>query len=130
MFASASAHIFAQAATIFDGKISNFESHRLLFAKAFGSLPPVSSHRASRLGLAPLFQQAASCLRGSRRKRLCAEIPPQRFERVSVMRVRISPMTLLRRKSSGCEEFLPNAVHDNFNERVCGGYGVQYGAQP
>src|SRR5207244_10340714 len=76
MFASASARIFAQAATIFDEKISSCRSHRLLFVKAVGSPPPVSSHRASRLGLAPLFQQAASCLRASLRKCLCAEIPP------------------------------------------------------
>src|SRR5438034_3975940 len=77
MFASASAHIFAQAATIFDEKISSYESHRLLFVKAVGSPPPVSSHPASRSALAPLFQQAASCLRASHRKRLCAEIPPR-----------------------------------------------------
>ena len=77
MFASASAHIFAQAATIFDGKISSSKSHRLLFAKAVGSPLPVSSHRASRSAPAPLFQQAASCLRVSRRRHLSAEIPPR-----------------------------------------------------
>src|SRR5436189_6484830 len=76
MFASASARIFAQAATIFDEKISSCRSHRLPFVKAVGSPPPVSSHPASRSALAPLFQQAASCLRASHRKRLCAEIPP------------------------------------------------------
>src|SRR6266567_4452854 len=81
MFASASTHIFAQAATIFDGKISNCRLHRLLFAKAFGSPPPVSSHRASRLGLAPLFQRAASYLKTSRRRRLCAEILPRWFRK-------------------------------------------------
>src|SRR5439155_26309797 len=79
MFASASAHIFAQAATIFDGKISSCESHRLQSAKAVGSPPHVSSHRASRLALAPLFQQVVSCLRVSRRKHLCGETPPPRF---------------------------------------------------
>src|SRR5882724_8108807 len=79
MFAAANAHIVAQAATIFDGKISDCESHRLLSAKAVGSPPHVSSHRASRLALAPLFQQAVSCLRVSHRKHLCAEIQPPWF---------------------------------------------------
>jgi hypothetical protein len=46
------------------------------------------------------------------------------FERVSVMSVRVSPITLLRRKSPGHDYFLPNAVHDNLNGRVCGGYGA------
>src|SRR5262245_29490697 len=76
MFALASAHIFAQAATIFDGKISSSESHRLLFVKEVGSPPRVSSPRASRSALAPLFQRAVSCLRVSRRKHLSEEIPP------------------------------------------------------
>src|SRR6266480_3771924 len=76
MFASASAHIFAQAATIFDEKISNFKLRRSPFVKAVGSPPRVSSHLASRSALAPSFQQAASCLRASPRKHLCAEIPP------------------------------------------------------
>src|SRR4030095_16678707 len=79
MFASANARIFAQAATIFDGKISDCELHRLLSAKAVGSPPHVSSHRASRSALALLFQQAVSCLRVSRRKHLCAEILPPWF---------------------------------------------------
>jgi hypothetical protein len=47
--------------------------------KAVGSPPRVSSHRASSSALAPLFQQAASCLRASRRKHLSAEIPPPWF---------------------------------------------------
>jgi hypothetical protein len=67
--------IFAQAATIFDGKISNCGSRRLLFVKAVGSRPPASSHLVSRSALAASFQQAASCLRASLRKCLCAEIP-------------------------------------------------------
>src|SRR5437870_12397544 len=77
MFASVSAHIFAQAATIFDGKISNCRSHRLPFAKAVGSPPRVSSRPASRLGPAPSFQQVASYLKTLRRKRLYAEILPR-----------------------------------------------------
>src|SRR5437867_5126651 len=76
MFASASADIFAQAATIFDGKISSCESHRLVFAKAVGSPPRVLSHLASRSAPAPLFQQAVSCLTVLRRKHLSEEIPP------------------------------------------------------
>src|SRR5207249_12178087 len=75
MFASASARIFAQAATIFDEKISSCRSHQLPFVKAVGSPPPVSSHPASSSALAPLFRQAASCLRASHRQRLRAEIP-------------------------------------------------------
>src|SRR5205814_10328303 len=69
--------IFAQTAIISDEQISSCRSHRLLFVKVGGSPPPVSSHAASRSALAPLFQQAASCLRASHRKRLCAEIPPR-----------------------------------------------------
>src|SRR4026208_2096525 len=84
MFASASAHIFAQAATIFDEKISSSESHRLLSAKAVGLPPPVSSPRASRLGLTPSCQQAASSSRASRRKHWCAEIPPWRSQNSEV----------------------------------------------
>src|SRR5437773_12123862 len=77
MFASASARIFAQAATIFDEKISSCRSHRLLFVKAVGSPPRVSSHPASRSALAPLFQQAVPCLRASLRQCLYVEIPPR-----------------------------------------------------
>jgi len=59
MFASVSAHIFALAAMIFDGKISNCRLRRLRFVKAVGSPPPVLSHPASRSALAPSFQQGA-----------------------------------------------------------------------
>src|SRR5207248_5890826 len=84
MFTSASSRIFAKAATIFDEKISSCRSHQLPFVKAVGSPPPVSSHPASRSALAPLFRQAASCLRASHRKRLCAEIPPPWFQNSEV----------------------------------------------
>src|SRR5437773_11133128 len=76
MSALVSAHIFAQAAIIFAGKISNCKLRRLLFVKAVGSQQLVSSRPASKSALAPLFQQVASCLRASPRKHLCAEIPP------------------------------------------------------
>src|SRR5437773_386706 len=49
MFASASAHIFAQADMIFDGKISNCRSHRLLLVKAVGSRLRVLLDRESKV---------------------------------------------------------------------------------
>src|SRR5437870_9919491 len=101
MFASVSARIFAQAATIFDGKISNCRSHRLLFAKAVGSPLRVLSHPASRSALAPSFQPVASCLKTSRRKRLCVEIPPRWFLKWERARLRKKS----QRRLTSCEQW-------------------------